>query len=105
MKSSVNLATLAVLILCYVHGGVAGKHRGKYVKKKEPEPHKIFVTSTGLCLKQKADCAARVEERFCHFPLSPKRGVRVKTVGISHNTPHAFGIPVNIFKLSCMRNG
>ena len=33
MKSSVNLAVLAVLILCCVHGGVAGKHRGKYVKK------------------------------------------------------------------------
>ena len=49
MKSSVNLATLAVLILCYVHGGVAGKHRGKYVKKKEPEPHKIFVMTTVLC--------------------------------------------------------
>ena len=34
MKSSVNLAVLAVLILCCVHGGVAGKHRGKYLKKK-----------------------------------------------------------------------
>ena len=94
MKSSVNLAVLAVLILCCVHGGVAGKHRGKYVKKKEePEPHKIFVTITGLRLKRKADCAARVQGRFSHFPLSPKRSVRVKTVGISHNTPHAFRNP------------
>ena len=33
MKSSVTLAVLAVLILCCVHGGVAGKHQGKCVKK------------------------------------------------------------------------
>ena len=33
MKSSVNLAVLAVVILCCVHDGVAGKHREKCVKK------------------------------------------------------------------------
>ena len=33
-KSSINLAVLAVVILCCVHGGVAGKHRGKCVKRK-----------------------------------------------------------------------
>ena len=33
MKSSINLAVLAVVIVCFVHGGVAGKHRGKCVEK------------------------------------------------------------------------
>ena len=33
MKSSVNLAVLAVVILCCVHDGVAGKNREKCVKK------------------------------------------------------------------------
>ena len=33
MKSSVNLAVLAVVILCCVHDGFAGKHREKCVKK------------------------------------------------------------------------
>ena len=43
MKSSVNLATLAVLILCYVHGGVAGKHRGKNVKKGKNQSHTRYL--------------------------------------------------------------
>ena len=50
MKSSINLAVLAVVIVCFVHGGVAGKHRGNVWKKEEAQPHKIFVTITGLCL-------------------------------------------------------
>ena len=59
MKSSVNLATLAVLILCYVHGGVAGKHRGKYVKKERiratqdicDEHRSMFKAESRLCSK------------------------------------------------------
>ena len=62
MKSSVTLAVLAVLILCCVHGGVAGKHQGKCVKKGRPEPHKIFATITGLCLWRIVHFTARVEE-------------------------------------------
>ena len=63
MKSSVNLAVLAVVILCCVHDGVAGKHREKCVKKGRTilQPQKIFLTITGLCLQQTADSAARVE--------------------------------------------
>ena len=33
MKTSVNLAVLAVVIFCCVHSGVAGQYRGKCVKK------------------------------------------------------------------------
>ena len=47
MKPSVNLAVPAVVILCRVccvHGGVAEGN-----VRKDPEPHKIFVTITGLC--------------------------------------------------------
>ena len=33
MKPSIKLAVLAVVILCCVHGEVAGKNRGKCVKK------------------------------------------------------------------------
>ena len=47
MKSPVNLAALAVVIFCCVHGGVA---EGNVREKDEAEPHKIFVTITGLRL-------------------------------------------------------
>ena len=39
MKSSVNLAVLAVVILCSVHDGVAGKHREKMCEKGKNHSH------------------------------------------------------------------
>ena len=48
MKPSASLAASAVVILYCVHGGVADKHRGKWVEKEDPEPQKIFVSITGL---------------------------------------------------------
>lgn len=37
MKPSASLAASAVVILYCVHGGVADKHRGKWVEKEDPE--------------------------------------------------------------------
>ena len=73
IKSSVNLAVLAEVILSCVHGGVAGKHRGKCVKKRRTRTTQGICH--GLCLSRTVDFAVKVEERFCHFPLSPKQSV------------------------------
>ena len=86
MKPSIKLAVLAVVILCCVHGEVASKNRGKCVKKKEePEPHKIFVTITGLCLWRTVECRTKEEERFGRFPYQQSEASALKAVGISRN--------------------
>ena len=41
---------------------------GNVKEKDEAEPHVI-------CDDHRSVCAAKVEERFCHFPSSPKRSV------------------------------
>ena len=48
MESLVSLAMVLVVILCFVHGGIAGKYGRICMKNKKPELHKIFVTITGL---------------------------------------------------------
>ena len=70
---SVNLAVLAEVILCCVHGGVAGKHRSKCVKNRRTRTTQDICD--GLCLSRTVDCAVKIEERFCYFPLSPKQSV------------------------------
>ena len=70
---SVNLAVLAEVILCCVHGGVAGKHRSKCAKNRRTRTTQDICD--GLCLSRTVDCAVKVEERFCYFPLSPKQSV------------------------------
>lgn len=48
MESLVSLAMVLVVILCFVHGGIAGKYWRICMKNKKPELHKIFVTIAGL---------------------------------------------------------
>ena len=54
-------------------------------KKEEPEPHKIFVTITGLCLWQTVECRTREEEGFGPFPYQQSEASALKAVGISRN--------------------
>ena len=59
MKLSVNLAVLAVVILFYAHGRVAGRHRGKCVRKERTratqdicDDHKsMLIADSGPCSK------------------------------------------------------
>ena len=59
MKLSVNLAVLAVVIFFCAHGGAAGKHRGKCVRKERTratqdicDDHKsMLIADSGPCSK------------------------------------------------------
>ena len=61
------------------------KIEGNVWKKEEPEPHKIFVTITGLCLWQTVEYTTREEEGFGHFPYQQSEASALKAVGISRN--------------------
>ena len=85
MKSSVNLAVLAVIILCCVHDGVAGKYRGKCVKKGRTratqdicDDHRsMFITNSRLCSQSR--------RKVSSFSFIAKKAGALKTVGISHS--------------------
>ena len=79
MKPSIKLAVLAVVILCCVHGEVAGKNRGKCVKKGRTratqdirDDHRsMFMADSGVWNKRRGKVRS--------FSLSTKRSVRVKS--------------------------
>ena len=86
MKSSVNLGVLAVIILCCVHGGVAGKYRGKCVRKGRTratqdicDDHRsMFITNSRLCSRSRT-------KGFIIFLYRRNKASALKTVGISHS--------------------
>lgn len=54
-------------------------------KRKKPEPHNIFVTIRGLCLRRTVDCASRADGRFCNLLHHRSEASALKTVGIANN--------------------
>lgn len=54
-------------------------------KRKKPEPHNIFVTIRGLCLRRTVDYASRADGRFCNLLHHRSEASALKTVGIANN--------------------
>lgn len=53
-------------------------------KRKKPEPHNIFVTIRGLCLRRTVDYASRADGRFCNLLHHRSEASALKTVGIAN---------------------
>ena len=103
MKSSVTLAVLAVLILCCVHDGVAGKHQGKCVKKGRTRATQDICDDHRSVLMADSTLYGKGRRRFRHFLYHRNEASALKTVRISHNKikPRFDLSPKSFFDLSC----